>query len=160
MLRFPMDPSPAISALLRELSSSNMDVRMRALTRLETSGSKLVPELSACLASDRRTELERVWSAIALCRTGDDDRRNARSAASIALASRSAAVRRACLELLSLVGDDASVDLIAAHTDDEEVAAPAFFEDERSVAQAARAALRALNSPKSLAALQNAEADD
>jgi hypothetical protein len=155
-----MDPSPALSALLRELSSSNMDVRMRALTKLETSGSRLVPELSACLASDRRTELERVWSAIALCRTGDDERRNARSAASIALASRSAAVRRACLELLSLVGDDESVDLIAAHTDDEEVAAPAFFEDERSVSQAARAALRAMDSAKSKAALATAEAMD
>lgn len=150
-----VDLSRAISALLRELSSSNMDVRMRALTQLETSGTRLVPELSACLGSDRRTELERVWSAIALCRTGDDDRHNARSAASIALASRSAAVRRACLELLSIVGDDTSIDLIAAHADDEEVAAPAFFEDERSVAQAARAALRALNTPQARAALAN-----
>jgi hypothetical protein len=153
-----MELSPAISGLLRELGSSNMDVRMKALTKLETSGTELVAELSACLASDRRSELERVWSAIALCRTGDDERRNARSAASIAMASRSAAVRRACLELLSLVGDDSSVDLIAAHTDDEDVAAPAFFEDERSVAHTARAALRAMNTPKSLSALASAEA--
>jgi hypothetical protein len=130
------------------------------LTKLETSGTDLVSELAACLASDRRSELERVWSAIALCRTGDDERQNARSAASIALSSRSAAVRRACLELLSVVGDDTSVDLIAAHADDEEVAAPAFFEDERSVALAARAALRALNTQQSLAALKSIEAID
>jgi hypothetical protein len=148
---------PAVSALLRELASSNMDVRMSALTKLETSGADFVSDLSACLSSDRRNELERVWSAIALCRTGDDERRNARSAATIGLSARSAAVRRACLELLSLVGDDASVELIAAHIDDEEVAAAAFFEDERSVAQAARAALRAMNTPRALAALKNAE---
>jgi hypothetical protein len=143
--------------LLRELASSNMDVRMAALTKLETSGAELVAELSACLASDRRNELERVWSAIALCRTGDDERRNARTAAAIGLSARSAAVRRACLELLSLVGDDSAVDLIAAHVDDEEVAAASFFEDERSVAQAARAALRAMNTPRSLMALKHAE---
>lgn len=148
-----MPTESQIAALLRDLASSDMDVRVRALSKLETSGTTLVPELAACLASDQASEKDRVGAAIALCTTGDDEKHNARTSAIVALLSRSAAVRRACIEALAVVGDDTTVDVIAAHLDDQEVAPTTAFEDARSVAEAARSALRAMNTAPALAAL-------
>jgi HEAT repeat protein len=155
-----MSKNAEIAGLLRDLSSPDMNVRVGALTKLETSGPTVVTHLAAFLSSPEGSETQRVWAAIALCRTGDDARNNARSAAVLALSSRSAAIRRASLELLGRVGDDSVIHVIVAHLDDDEVATAAGFEDDRSVAEAARSALRAMGTPQAAAALSSSDAPE
>jgi HEAT repeat protein len=137
-----------IEDLLHLLSADDIKERVRALVWAEAEGPQSASTLVSVLCHERANLAAKVWAMMAIARLGRSVIPVVQDPVKAKLADNSPTVRRAAIQTLTALKDVSARDAIAGLVADETLDPSAWFDDDCTVSQAARAAIETLDSLK------------
>ena len=130
------------------LGSDEIEERARGLTWAHDRGAGALPNLLAALRDPAAGVRAQVWAMIAVGVVGPAVVDDVRDVLVEKMSDPSPTVRRASIRTLMALDDVASREAIARLLTDDTLDPSAWFDDDATVAQAARSALVALDRPR------------